>query len=539
MSDWPSAAPRRLGRYEVVAEIARGGMGTVYLARHAGEAGFQRLFAIKLMHQHLAEDQEFIDMLLDEARIAARIHHPNVVAIVDLGMDEGRYFVVLEYVDGVAFSALLARNKEARPPQLIVPIMIDTLEGLAAAHALVDDDNEPLHLVHRDVSPQNILVGADGVARITDFGIAKAEARITSTRPGMRKGKIHYMAPEQLIEDGDKIDLRADIFAAGAVLWGSLTGRSLFRGQNDAATVHNVLSKEVPPPSTIGFQPPTSFDAVCLKALERDPEKRFSSAMEMADALRRASAAEGLISSRSAIADWVHETLGDELEARRQAIRHVATRSHASMESLPELPGLGPLSAGSLSPTHPNVAAFAAATQTTTLASQGTPSHGTSTSHSLSVEPAEGTRSGRRRAMILGAALAVPILAGVAWFATRPSAASNGPATSASAATTAPSPSQQAAMAPPTPTESEQPATPASASAEPATSASSGEPTSEKKTKHHPRVIYVRRRAKPKPKPPPPKASATPPKPKPKPKPKTHQNSNSGMDFENNPYLRH
>ncbi len=533
MSNWPkSGAPRRLGRYEVVAEIARGGMGTVYLARNAGEAGFQRLFAIKLMHEHLAEDRQFIDMLIDEARIAARIHHPNVVAIVDLGVEEGRHFVVLEYVDGAAFSALLTRSKEARPPELIVPVIIDALEGLSAAHSLKDDENNLLHLVHRDVSPQNILVGADGVGRITDFGIAKAEARITSTRPGMRKGKIHYMAPEQLIEDGDKIDARADIFATGAVLWGALTGRSLFRGQNDAATVHNVLSKKIPPPSAVGFHPPAEFDAVCLRALERDPDERYQSALEMADALRRACAAQGIVTSHAAIAKWVSETLGDELEARREAVRHVATRS-TMMESLPELPTLGPESAASLSPTYPNAdATLPATTRSATPAALAR-----STSQSIELELVAARHAGRRRAAIVGAALLVPIAAGAVWLATRSSTTTSGPDESASAPV--------ASQAAPNEEPSESVAEPATAlpSSAPSAEASATpeEHEAEKPSRHVRRVVGSRRHAvasKPKPKPtasakPPPTATAPPTA-----TTKPPANQNSGMQFENNPYLR-
>ncbi len=522
--DGPSSgAPRRLGRYEIVAEIARGGMGTVFLARHAGEAGFQRLFAIKLMHPHLAEDRQFVDMLLDEARIAARIHHPNVVAIVDLGHGDSGYFVVLEYVDGAAFSALLGRNKESRPPQLIVPIVIDALDGLAAAHSLIDDDGRPLHLVHRDVSPQNILVGADGVGRITDFGIAKAEARITSTQPGMRKGKIHYMAPEQLTEDGENIDLRADVFAAGAVLWSALTGQPLFRGANDAATIHNVLTKEIPPPSTVGLSPPAAFDAVCLRALERDPDKRFSSALEMADALRRAAAAHGLVSSRKAIAAWVSETLGDKLDARRQAVRALATRSQppGAAESLPELPALhGPLSAASLNPSSEPPSS----TQRSELVP--VPPQGTSTSHSLSVAPMGAPRFARRRAALVGGLLLLPVAIGAIWLATRPSGAESEPVQSAS---TALPPASHAEIAP-GPSENTTPTTtPGGTEPEVPVSALSAAPPAPKAPWHAPR--HSKPPTKTRPPTPKPKASSAP-TPTPTPRP------TAGIQFENNPYLR-
>src|SRR5579863_10487856 len=190
--------PRMLGRYELIGTLGTGGMATVYLARTAGEAGFQRMFAVKILHPHLAKESGFISMLLDEARIAARLHHPNVVPIVDLGSQDGAHFVAMEYIEGCSLSALLKKKRDDRPARFLVPIMLDALAGLDAAHSLVDDEGEPMNLVHRDVSPQNILVSIDGTARITDFGIARAEARISATRPGQLKGKYAYMSPEQI-----------------------------------------------------------------------------------------------------------------------------------------------------------------------------------------------------------------------------------------------------------------------------------------------------------------------------------------------------
>jgi serine/threonine-protein kinase len=306
-------------------------MGTVYLARHAGEAGFQRLFAVKVLHAHLAEEAGFVDMLRDEARIAARIHHPNVVAVVDIGTQGDNHYIVMEYVEGPSFATLWKRSRDKRPLDLIVSVMIDTLEGLHAAHTLTDEDGEPLQLVHRDVSPQNILVGVDGVARITDFGIAKAESRIASTVPGMRKGKLQFMSPEQIV-DAEKIDLRTDVWAAGVVLYSLFTGEHLFRDDNDAATVHNVVSKEIPVPSTRGEHPPERFDAIILKALDRDPSKRFESALQMADELRKAAVECGVLGSRHECAKWVTSTFGEELESRRGAIREVTRRRSSPTE---------------------------------------------------------------------------------------------------------------------------------------------------------------------------------------------------------------
>ncbi len=193
----PTAAGlRRIGPYEIVAELARGGMGVVYLCRRAGEAGFERLLAVKHLHTHLAGDAEFVAMLLDEARLAARIHHHNVASVVELGYFEWGYYLVMPYVEGCALGELLARNPDHRPPSLLVPILIEALDGLHAAHVTPGPDGAPAGVVHRDVSPANILVGVDGAARITDFGVAKARTRITSSAQGTIKGTLCYAAPE-------------------------------------------------------------------------------------------------------------------------------------------------------------------------------------------------------------------------------------------------------------------------------------------------------------------------------------------------------
>ena len=312
------AVQRRLGRYEILGVLGHGGMATVYLGRADGEPGFRRLVAIKVLHPHLSEDASFVGMLLDEARIAARLHHPNVVPIVDLQTERGLHYVVMEYVEGCAMFELLAKNREHRPPELIVPIVLDALAGLHAAHELRGDDGESLELVHRDVSPQNVLVGVEGVARITDFGVARAAARITTTRPERRgaKGRVGFLSPEQL--RGEAIDRRADVFAAGVLLWTALTGTRLFYDpDSEAATATRTLTMKVPPPSTLGLKPPAAFDAVCLRALERDPSARFETALSMEEALRSAALEAGMLGTRREVADWMRRTFGDELSARR------------------------------------------------------------------------------------------------------------------------------------------------------------------------------------------------------------------------------
>jgi serine/threonine-protein kinase len=310
----------RLGRYEIIGQIASGGMGVVYLARTAGEAGFQRLFAIKVIHEHLAREPEFVAMLLDEARLTSHIHHPKIVPIVDLGREGDRYYLVMDYVEGCSLSQLCRRHPDARDPAKFVPLVVDALEGLHAAHTLTDDDDEPLRLVHRDVSGQNIMVGVDGVARVVDFGIAKAEARITSTQPGIVKGKVALLSPEQILSTSS-IDARSDIFSAGAMLWWVLTATHPFGAETEGATLNNIIHRVFPPPSTVGLRPHPCFDAVCLKALERDRDKRYQTAAEMAHDLRMAALENGFLAERHEIADWVKSAFAKEFAARHQAIR--------------------------------------------------------------------------------------------------------------------------------------------------------------------------------------------------------------------------
>ncbi|MCA9706484.1 MAG: protein kinase [Myxococcales bacterium] len=345
---WAAGAPpTQVGGYELIAEIARGGMGAVFLGRRTGESGFRRLFAVKVMHPHLADQSEFITMLLDEARLASTLHHPNVVAVVDLGRDEVGLYLVMDYVEGCSLAQLLKRLQDQRPPELLVPLLVDTLQGLHAAHVQEDDAGEPLHLVHRDVSPQNILVGVDGVARIADFGIAKAQARLTTTDAGIRKGKLAYTAPEQLRDDTE-LDARADVFAAGAVMWSALTGRRLFGADNEAATILNVMSMSIPPPSTLGACPPACLDAICLKALERDRERRYASALEMANELRAVAMANGLWASPDQIGALVKETFADELDDRRRAVRLIAERAPVSSPSFSGIELMTPPSSTSM-----------------------------------------------------------------------------------------------------------------------------------------------------------------------------------------------
>lgn len=343
---------RRLGRYEVLTMLASGGMATVYVARAQGVAGFERLLAIKVLHPHLAHDEDFISMFLDEARLAARIRHPNVVGTLDISDTQGEgYFLVMEYVEGDHFGALLrqaARAGERLPVPVVARIVMDALSGLSAAHTLTDGSGEPLEIVHRDISPHNILVGADGVARITDFGVAKAQVRLSSTRDGQFKGKLSYMAPEQAASG--QADQRSDLFSMGVVLWEALTGRRLFRGENNADVLNKILNPEVPPPSV--FAPELApFDAVTLKALAREPSERYQSADELLEAVEHAASKLGGVATSRSVGREVKRWLGEKIAAERSAIQN-ATDALGRSEIIPGvLPR--PVEGGS-QPSHPN-----------------------------------------------------------------------------------------------------------------------------------------------------------------------------------------
>jgi serine/threonine-protein kinase len=280
------------GRYETLHLLASGGMASVYLGRARGPAGFERLVAVKVMHEHIAHDPAFGAMFLDEARLAARIRHPNVVPTLDVAED-GR-FLVMEYVEGASLHAILGRHRDegrVLPLGAALRVFLDVLAGLHAAHELRDARGRPLNLVHRDVSPHNILVGIDGTTRITDFGIAYAEARLSSTRGGQLKGKLPYMAPEQL--EDEPVDRRTDVYAAGCVLWELFTGRRLFQGSNEAAIACAVLAGPPQTPRAAGAEVPAGLDAVCMRALAKRAE-RWESALALSEALEAAAEESGV-----------------------------------------------------------------------------------------------------------------------------------------------------------------------------------------------------------------------------------------------------
>jgi serine/threonine-protein kinase len=323
-----SAAIRVAGRYALHQPIASGGMATVHLGRLLGQAGFARTVAIKRLHPQFAADPEFVSMFLDEARLAARIRSPHVVPIVDVVADGGELLLVMEYIQGESLHRILREVLHAGQPipvDVVVAILSGVLHGLHAAHEASDEQGQPLGIVHRDVSPQNILVGSDGLARLVDFGVAKAAGRIQTTREGQLKGKLAYMAPEQL--RSEPVTRRTDVYAASVVLWEALTCRRLFRAESEGGVVTNILHAEVLRPSQ-AIQRETNaeaarvlerLDAVVLRGLARDPAERFETARALALALE----ATTLPATAVVVGDWVRSVAGSGLADRARQVADI------------------------------------------------------------------------------------------------------------------------------------------------------------------------------------------------------------------------
>jgi len=298
-------------------EFAAGGMATVHYARLIGAQGFRRTVAAKRLLPHLTRDRDFALMLVDEARLAARVRHPNVVSTLDVVQTDGELLLVMDYIHGESL-AKLSRAADQRgeriPLNIALAIVIDALHGLHAAHEAKDERGLPLDLVHRDVSPQNVLVGLDGITRIADFGVAKAAGRAHTTRDGAVKGKLAYMAPEQL--SSGTVARTTDVFAASVVLWELLVNERLFAGQNHAETVFKVMSAPIPAPRTRETSLSPELDKIVMRGLSREPALRFASARDMALALE-----DHAPSVRpSEIAAWVERIAGERLAQRAEVL---------------------------------------------------------------------------------------------------------------------------------------------------------------------------------------------------------------------------
>jgi eukaryotic-like serine/threonine-protein kinase len=313
----------RLGDCELLLRIGRGGMATVWVAKqHAKNPDDERLVAIKAILPELSPDQEFVKMFLDEGRLVRSIKHPNVVQVYDVSSQDGIVYLAMEWVEGDSLHTLIAEAGRRRPipAEMAVRIVADAANGLAAAHALKGPDGQSLGVVHRDVSPHNILIGTDGTVRLVDFGVAKAMGRISDvTVAGQLKGKFGYMSPEQA--RAKTVDQRSDIFSLGTVLFELTTGRRLFRGEHDAETLKLVTSGEIPKPTSVDPKYPPELEVIVLKALQRDPRKRYQSANALREDLEAYLKSRRIVVARAGIAALLKRVLGPRIEERRDALR--------------------------------------------------------------------------------------------------------------------------------------------------------------------------------------------------------------------------
>ncbi len=312
----PSERGSRIGEYELLFELASGGMATIVVARQAGDAGFERLVALKRIHKHLISDPEVFAMASDEARFAALVRHPNVVPVIGVLDQQGELVLVQEYVEGASAASLAKRARERGeplPPAVATRIVCDALLGLHAAHEAKDLRGEPLELVHRDVSPQNMMVGSDGITRLIDFGIARATERLAKTRTGIVKGKLHYMAPEQIEER--EVDRRADVFAAAAVLVELVTGARPFGSGAESAVMGRILIGDADTEKLGELAP--ALVPVVRAALSSDVGARPSTALELKKAIAQALPP----ADTEEVSAFVERVIGMDLVALREKIK--------------------------------------------------------------------------------------------------------------------------------------------------------------------------------------------------------------------------
>jgi serine/threonine-protein kinase len=321
----PAAFPERVGRYELLLPIGTGGMATVYLGRIQVVGDVYREVALKLMHPFIhAEGKESGINLIEEAKLAVRIRHPNVIPVVEVGEGPHGVFLVMEYVEGDTLSAInraMRHEGRAVPWPIAARILNDALAGLHAAHELKDDLGQPFHLVHRDFSPQNILVGTDGVSRLTDFGIAKAAGRLGVTSSGIIKGKVSYMAPEQAL--GKRVDRRCDIWAAGVVAWELLSGQRLYKQEDQVATLLKIVSEHPPRLREVRADIPQVLDDLVADALSVDVDKRIPTAMEMRRRLAEAWKQTTGIAEPAEVGEFAGQVALTKLSARREQVSRV------------------------------------------------------------------------------------------------------------------------------------------------------------------------------------------------------------------------
>ncbi len=346
-----SSPLKQVGRYTIFQQIAAGGMATVHLARFGGPAGFSRVVAVKHLHAHLSADPQFRAMFIEEARLVSRIRHPNVVPTLDVVVNDAEVFLVMEYIPGESLAAL---RRAARQQQQDIPlaicsaILVGALQGLHAAHEARSENGQLLGIVHRDISPGNIMVGVDGVSLMLDFGVARAMQGREQTGPGMVKGKSAYMAPEQV--RGEPLTRSADIFSAAIVLWELLTTRRLFDGANEHERMYKVLQgANLTPPSTVAARIPAGLDDVVMKGLRPDPAARYQTALEMAEAIEQKIPP----ASQRIVGEWVARIAAESLGRRAELLQQIEFSDISVPTIIPPIipPITPPITPGQSAPT--------------------------------------------------------------------------------------------------------------------------------------------------------------------------------------------
>jgi serine/threonine protein kinase len=314
LSSDPRADVSRLGKYQLLRRLATGGMAEIYIARAEGMAGFEKLVVLKRILPQHAESEDFIRMFLTEARLAATLHHPNIVQVYDIGEDAGTYFFTMEWVKGQDLRKLVRASRKAEralPLEHIMLVVTGVAAGLEHAHEQTDPEGRPLGIVHRDVSPSNVIVTYDGAVKLVDFGIAKAASAQSATVAGTLKGKIPYMSPEQC--RGEQVDRRSDVFSIGTLLWELTTGMRLFSGDNEIAVLNRVARGDVPPPSTVRPDYPAGLEDIVMKALRSDPNQRYQTAMDLQIELEDFARETRLPVSSARLSKFMRELFSDEL----------------------------------------------------------------------------------------------------------------------------------------------------------------------------------------------------------------------------------
>ncbi|HEY5928605.1 MAG TPA: protein kinase [Kofleriaceae bacterium] len=326
---------KRLGKYEILALLALGGTAEIYLARIGGAAGFEKYVVVKCLHDHLADDTDFVKMFLDEARMAAMLDHSNIVQTFELGEYENRYYMVMEFLAGLSLAMVVRRASERlqggmMPAQLVLNVAAQACAGLHYAHERTAN-GKPLNMVHRDISPQNLVISFEGVVKVVDFGIARAEMRETKTKAGTIKGKFAYMSPEQCV--ANNVDRRTDVFALGVIVHELLTGRRLFKRNSPYETYQAVIECAVDAPSRINNQLDPALDAVVMKAVAKDKEKRYPSAEAFGDAMLGYLHHRGKASGGNELGRFFEQYFGQEIDEHGERMRELISGRDFAVDS--------------------------------------------------------------------------------------------------------------------------------------------------------------------------------------------------------------